>query len=218
MNVIAALIGRILLSLIFIVSGAGKLFDPAGTEALITGVGLPSGLAIPAGLFELIAGLALALGFMTRLFAVLLAGFCLVTAFFFHNQFGDPTQAAMALKNVAIAGGLLCLFAHSQMRWSYDSMRLTRKAEVAERDAAEKVREAELRAAKAEAAREAQERAMQTTQIIPARTVAPSEAAPVAAAPIAAAPARGVSTRHDRDGDGVDDRIEHTPVDPRIRP
>lgn len=208
MNTIAALIGRILLSLIFIVSGASKLFDPAGTEALITGVGLPSGLAIPAGLFELIAGLALALGFMTRLFSVLLAGFCLVTAFFFHNQFGDPMQAAMALKNVAIAGGLLCLFAHSQMRWSYDSMRLKRKAEIAERDGAEKVREAELRAARAEAANEAHERARQQTQVAPA----PAAVAPAAAS--APLPAR----HHDRDRDGVDDRIENTPVDPRLRP
>ncbi len=214
MNTIAALIGRILLSLIFIVSGANKLFDPAGTEALITGVGLPSGLAIPAGLFELIAGLALALGFMTRLFSVLLAGFCLVTAFFFHNQFGDPMQAAMALKNVAIAGGLLCLFAHSQMRWSYDSMRLKRKAEIAERDseltrrdADAKVREAELRAEKAEAVAKAQAEG--------ARTVfapAPASTAPVGAAPVVA---RG---RHDRDRNGVDDRVETTPVDPRLRP
>jgi putative oxidoreductase len=209
MNTIAALIGRILLSLIFIVSGASKLFDPAGTEALITGVGLPAGLAIPAGLFELIAGLALALGFMTRLFSVLLAGFCLVTAFFFHNQFGDPMQAAMALKNVAIAGGLLCLFAHSQMRWSYDSMRLKRKAEIAERDAAEKVREAELRAAKAEAANEAHERTLQQTHVAPA-------AAPVA--PVVATSNRVPAKRHDRDRDGVDDRVENTPVDPRLRP
>lgn len=214
MNTIAALIGRILLSLIFIVSGVSKLFDPSGTEALITGVGLPPGLGIPAGLFELIAGLALLLGFMTRLVSVLLAGFCLVTAFFFHNEFGDPMQAAMALKNVAIAGGLLCLFAHSQMRWSYDSMRLTRKAEIAERDAAEKVREADLRAARAEAANEAHERTLQKTQFAPASTVAP--VAPVA--PAVATSGRKIATRRDRDGDGVDDRVEHTSVDPRLRP
>ena len=210
MNTIAAFIGRILLALIFIVSGAGKLFDPAGTEALITGAGLPAGLAIPAGLFELIAGLAVALGFMTRLFSILLAGFCLATAFFFHNQFGDPMQAAMALKNVAIAGGFLCLFAHSQMRWSYDSMRLTRKAEIAERDGAAKVREAELRAVKAEATSEALQKstaAQQKTQFAPAPVAAPVVAAPVVA--------RGT---RDRDRDGVDDRIEHSAVDPRIRP
>lgn len=218
MNTIAALIGRILLSLIFIGSGASKLFDPAGTEAMITGVGLPAGLAIPTGLFELIAGLAIALGFMTRLFAILLAGFCLVTAFFFHNQIGDPMQLAMALKNVAIAGGLLCLFAHTQMRWSYDSMRLTRKAELAERkseitqrDADAKIHEAELRATKAEAHSEAQAQG--------ARTVfAPPPSAAEQVVPMSAATTRIAPSTRDRDGDGVDDRIEHPAVDPRLRP
>ena len=218
MNTIAALIGRILLALIFIGSGASKLFDPAGTEAMITGVGLPAGLAIPAGLFELIAGLAIALGFMTRLFAILLAGFCLVTAFFFHNQIGDPMQLAMALKNVAIAGGLLCLFAHTQMRWSYDSMRLTRKAELAERkaeitqrDAEAKIHEAELRATKAEAHSEAQAQG--------ARTVfAPASPAGQPVVPMAITATRNAPSTGDRDGDGANDRIEHPAVDPRLRP
>ena len=194
MNMIAAAIGRILLSLIFIVSGASKLFDPATTEAMIVGAGLPGGLAIPAGAFELIGGIAIALGFMTRLFSILLAGFCLATALFYHRDFTDPVQSAMALKNVAIAGGYLCLFAHSQMRWSYDSMRLTRKAEIAERDAGVKVHDAELRATAAEARAEG----LRTAPVVPA------------AAPVAAAPAI------DRDHDGIDDRDE--PIDPRLRP
>ncbi|MCW1382224.1 DoxX family protein [Novosphingobium sp. KCTC 2891] len=150
MNTIAALVGRILLAVIFVVSGINKLFDLAGTETLITGAGLPSGLALPTALFELIGGLAIALGFMTRLFSILFAGFSLVTVLFFHRDFTDPMQATMALKNVAIAGGFLCLFAHSQMRWSYDSMRLRRRGEVATREAEERAREAELRAARAE--------------------------------------------------------------------
>ena len=206
MNVIAAFVGRIMLSLIFIVSGISKLFDPSTTEALITGAGLPSGLALPAGIFELVAGLAIALGFMTRLFSILLAGFCLVAILFFHREFTDPVQAAMAMKNLAIAGGLLCLFAHSQMRWSYDSMRLSRKAEIAERDAAAKVHEAELRASAAEARAEG------------------LQAAPVTAAPVVDRDRDGVddraqptrAARIDRDRDGIDDRDE--PIDPRLRP
>lgn len=194
MNVIAALIGRIMLSLIFIVSGATKLFNPAATEAMIVKAGLPPGLAIPAGIFELVAGLAIALGFMTRLVSMMLAGFCLVTALFFHHDFTDPMQAANAMKNVAIAGGFLCLFAHSQMRWSYDSMRLTRRAEIAERDSAAKIHEAELRATAAEARADG----LRTAPVVPA--------APV----IVAAPAV------DRNRDGIDDRDE--PIDPRLRP
>lgn len=155
MNTVAALVGRIFLALIFIVSGFAKLFDIAGTEATIVGAGLPSGLAVPIGLFEVIGGLAIVLGFMTRLFAILFAVFSLATILFFHRAFGDPMQAAMALKNLAIAGGFLCLFAHSQMRWSYDSMRIARKGEVATREAEERAREAELRAARAQGHAEA---------------------------------------------------------------
>ena len=212
MNMIAAFVGRVLLSIIFIVAGISKLFDPATTEAMITGAGLPAGLAIPTGIFELVGGLAIALGFMTRIFSILLAGFCLVTILFFHREFTDQMQAAMAMKNLAIAGGLLCLFAHSQMRWSYDSMRLTRRAEIAERDGAAKVQEAELRAASAEARADG------------LRT-APVVAAPLAAAPVIDRDRDGVddrdqraapSPRHDRDRDGIDDRAE--PIDPRLRP
>ena len=95
---------------------------------------------------------------------------------------------------------MLCLFAHSQMRWSYDSMRLTRKAEIAERDGATKVHDAEVRAAAAEARADG----LRTT--------------PVAAAPVAVAPAidRNRDGGDDRDRDGIDDRNE--PIDPRLRP
>lgn len=143
MSAIAAFVGRILLALIFILAGISKLSDIAGTNAYIQSVGMPAGLGLPAGLFELIAGSAIAFGFMTRLFSILLAGFCLLTAVLFHANFTDPIQMAMFLKNVAIAGGLLCLFAQSQMRWSYDAMRERRGLERSTRDA-------DLRAAKAE--------------------------------------------------------------------
>lgn len=150
MSHVAAFIGRIMMAVIFIVSGFGKLVNLSGTDAMLTGAGLPAGLALPVALFELLGGVALVIGLMTRLVAVLLAAFTLLAALFFHNQLTDPVQQIHALKNLAIAGGLLCLFAHSQMRWSYDSMQLRRRAERAERDAASRVHEAELRAARAE--------------------------------------------------------------------
>ncbi len=150
MNTVAAFVGRILLAAIFIISGISKLFDPIGTNAMIVKAGLPDGLAMPVALFELVGGLAITLGFMTRLFAVLFAGFCLLAILFFHRDFADPMQSTMALKNLAMAGGFLCLFAHSQMRWSYDSMRLARRGEITTRDAEARAREAELRAARAE--------------------------------------------------------------------
>lgn len=165
MNQIAALVGRLLLALLFVVSGANKLFALAATDTLIASAGLPPGLALPVALFEVIGGLAIAIGVMTRLFAVLFAGFSIVTMLLFHRDFADPLQAAMALKNLAIAGGFLCLFAHSQMRWSYEAMRIARRGEVAARSAEERAREADLRAARAEAKAEA------LARIAPARPV-----------------------------------------------
>lgn len=143
MSSIAAVIGRILLAIIFIVSGGTKLMNVAATEAMIVGAGLPGGLAIPTGLFEVIAGLCLVLGLMTRIASILLAGFTLIAAILYHNRLTDPIQSAMFLKDVAIAGGLLLVFAHSQMWYGWDHMRRRRHDELAARDA-------ELRAARAE--------------------------------------------------------------------
>ena len=155
MSTIAAVIGRVLIAVIFIVSGIQKLWDPGPAAQMLASTNLPANLALPTGAFEVIAGLLLAVGLMTRLVAILLAGFCLVTIFFFHNQFGDPMQAAQALKNIAIAGGLLVVFAYGHMRWSYDHMRAARRGEVATRDAEVRAHEAELRAARAEGRAEA---------------------------------------------------------------
>ena len=76
-------------------------------------------------------GLRLAYGAMdltVGLVAILLAGFCLVTIFFFHNDFADPLQGTLALKNLAIMGGLLMTFAYGQVRGTFDYMRERRKA------------------------------------------------------------------------------------------
>lgn len=126
-----AFVGRLMLALIFIVAGAMKLGDLAGTGAQMAAVGFPASLALPAALFELIAGICIVLGIFTRLFSFLLAGFCLVTALVFHGNTADPMQAAMAMKNIAIAGGFLCLFAYGSAAWSLDAMRERRKAEAA---------------------------------------------------------------------------------------
>lgn len=150
MTMLLAFIGRLLIALLFIVSGVNKLVDIGGTQALLASANLPSWLALPTGLLELIAGLALVFGFMTRLVAVLLALFCLATAFFFHHNFIDPMQAAMLLKNIAIAGGLLCLCAADTARWSYDAIRQRRREELEARKAEREAHEAELRAARAE--------------------------------------------------------------------
>lgn len=155
MSKIAATIGRVLIGILFIASGFSKLTDLGGTAAMISGAGLPGQLALPVALFELIAGLCLAVGFAVRLVSVLLALFTAATILFFHNRFTDPAQAVAALKNLAVIGGLALAFAHSQMWWHYYSIRTERRGEVATRDAERRVHEAELRAARAEAHAEA---------------------------------------------------------------
>jgi putative oxidoreductase len=150
MNTLLAFVGRLMIAILFLISGAGKLMDVAATDQMIRSVGLPGGLAVYTGLFEVIAGLALVFGVATRGFAVLLAGYCLVAAFFFHNNLTDPVQSAMLLKNIAIAGGLLCLTALDNVRWSYDAMRARRRVEVAELRAGQRAHDAEIRAARAE--------------------------------------------------------------------
>ena len=155
MSAIAAFLGRLMLALLFVLSGIQKIMDPTNAATELAKKSLPTSLAMPTGIFEVVAGLFLALGIMTRLSSILLAGFTLLTVFFFHNQFGDPMQAAQALKNIAIAGGLLVVFAYGHMRWSYDHMRAARRGEVATRDAEARAHEAELRAARAEGAAQA---------------------------------------------------------------
>ena len=141
MAFLASVIGRMLLGLIFIVSGIAKIMHVSATAELIAkATTLPPSIALPVGIFELVFGVFLAVGFMTRVSSVLLFGFTIATVVLFHNKVGDPLQVQMALKNVAIAGGLLMVFAYGQARGSVDVWR--------ERDRA---RRAELRAAKAEA-------------------------------------------------------------------
>lgn len=132
MSTIAAVIGRIFIAVIFILSGVQKLLDPGPTAQMLASTNLPANFALPTGAFELIAGLLLAVGLLTRLVSILLAGFCLLTIFFFHSQIGDPMQATQALKNLAMAGGLLTVFAYGQVRGTFDAVREERRRHRAE--------------------------------------------------------------------------------------
>lgn len=124
-----AAIGRIMLALIFIVSGAMKLTDIDGTGAYIATAGLPANLALPVALAEILGGLMIVFGVFTPVTALVFAAFCLLTALMFHRETADPLQAAAALKNIAIAGGFLCLFAYDQKSWSFDAYRARRRRE-----------------------------------------------------------------------------------------
>ena len=100
---------RAAMAAIFLLSGISKIGAFEAMQAYMEAFGLPGVLLIPTIAFEVLAGIALLLGFGTRQAAFLLAGFCIVTALVFHRNFGDQVQQIMFLKNVAMAGGLLLL-------------------------------------------------------------------------------------------------------------
>lgn len=106
-----ALLARVLLATIFVLSGAAKLADPAGTAAYVASAGLPAPTlaAWGAALLELLGGLAVLSGYRARSAALALAGFSVLAAVFFHNQLADQNQMIHFMKNLAIGGGLLQL-------------------------------------------------------------------------------------------------------------
>lgn len=125
-----SLAGRVLLAMIFVLAGPGKLANPAGTAAYMASSGLPANhlLAQAVGAFELLAGLALIIGFQTRWAALALAGFTLVASFIFHAFWAMPAEQQMMqqllfMKNIALAGGLLVLAAHGAGALSLDARR-----------------------------------------------------------------------------------------------
>lgn len=123
------LTGRVLLAAIFVLSGVGKLMAPAATIGYIESVGLPFATVglIVAIAVELGGGLMLALGFKTRLVAIGLAIFSVVTGLAFHNAVGDQNQLIHLLKNLAMAGGLLQVAAFGAGAYSFDQ-RAARRA------------------------------------------------------------------------------------------
>lgn len=120
MHAQAHLVGRILLAIIFIMAGIGKVMDPAGTTGYMASVGLPALLLWPTILLELGGGIALAVGFKTKIVALLLAGFSILAAVLFHTDSSNQMQMIMFLKNLAISGGLLQLYCTGATAFALD--------------------------------------------------------------------------------------------------
>ena len=116
----AAPIGRIFLSSIFVLSGMSKISGYAATQGYMEAMGVPGALLPAVIVLEIFGGLAVVLGWHTRVAAFLLAGFSLLSAVMFHADFSDQTQFIMFMKNVALAGGLLMLVSLGAGAFSLD--------------------------------------------------------------------------------------------------
>jgi len=124
-------LARILLSFMFILAGFGKITDPAGTAGMIAGAGLPAATALTylAGLFELLTGLAVLVGFQVRIVGWLLAAFCVFTAVVFHLPYASGAELVnilnqiMVMKNFTLAGAYILLATVGAGAYSIDARR-----------------------------------------------------------------------------------------------
>lgn len=124
----AAPVGRLLLSVMFIMAGLQKIGGFAGTQGYMEAMGVPGALLPLVIATEVLGGLAVLFGFWTRTSAFLLAGFTLLAGLIFHFDFADQMQAILFMKNVAIAGGLMMLVAMGPGAYALDNRRETAHA------------------------------------------------------------------------------------------
>ena len=119
---IVELIGRVFLSTLFLIEGVGKLFAQEQVITYMENYGVPAILFVPAVALEILFPLLLIVGYKTRLSAIVLAAFTILLAVIFHTDFSNQMQLTQFLKNFAIAGGFLIIFAYSPDKYSIDYM------------------------------------------------------------------------------------------------
>ena len=118
---LSAPIGRLFLSMIFIFSGFTKITGYAATQGYMESMGVP-GMLLPLVIaVEIFGGLAILFGFKARFVAILLVGFNIISALLFHQFWIDDSQMNPFMKNIAMAGGFLMIFAHGAGAYSIDN-------------------------------------------------------------------------------------------------
>jgi putative oxidoreductase len=122
-NDLPLLLGRVLLGALFVMAGLGKLGDVSGFAGYMASGGVPAFLAWPVVLFEILGGLAIIAGVLTRPVALALAAFCVISAGLYHFVPADQMQMTQFLKNLAIAGGFVALAIAGPGRYAVDARR-----------------------------------------------------------------------------------------------
>jgi putative oxidoreductase len=118
--------GRVLIAVLFLLSGLSKIAAPEMTQGYIASAGLPAPFLgyLIAIIVEVGGGVLLVIGYRTRVVALVMAAFTLAAALAFHHDFADQNQMIHFLKNVAIVGGLLQVAAFGAGSFSLDARRL----------------------------------------------------------------------------------------------
>ena len=120
MSNIVDLIGRVLISALFLISAFNKIFNLEGSMNWMEGFGVPGFFIFPAIAIEIILPVLVIVGYQARIAAGILAIFCLTTAFLFHFDFSDQSQLVSFLKNIGLAGGFLFIVANGTKDWAVD--------------------------------------------------------------------------------------------------
>ena len=121
MEKVSQLVARLFLGHIFLLAGVSKISGYEGTQGYMDAMGVP-GMLLPAViLLEIVGGLAIIIGWQTKWASIALAGFTVIAAFIFHNNFSDQIQMILFMKNIAITGGLMLLAVHGAGAFSVDN-------------------------------------------------------------------------------------------------
>tara|TARA_Y100000816_G_scaffold270271_1_gene233889 strand:- start:1014 stop:1400 length:387 start_codon:yes stop_codon:yes gene_type:complete len=114
------LVGRIFISLVFLLSGYNKIFNYDNTITWMEGFGIPGFLLWPAIVLEILLPIFIIIGYRTKISALILGAFCIATALLFHLDFTNQMQTIALLKNFGLAGGFLFIAVNGPKEWAID--------------------------------------------------------------------------------------------------
>ena len=117
----AAPAGRLFIASMFVMSGLNKMDNYSSTAGWMEAMGVPGSLLPLVIALEVLGGIAIIIGWQTRITAALFAGFCIMSAVIFHANFSDQNQMIPFMKNISIAGGFLFLVVHGAGPFSVDN-------------------------------------------------------------------------------------------------
>lgn len=120
-NTVSAPIGRLLISFIFLMSGLNKIGNYSNTSGWMESMGVSNSLLPLVIIIEILAAIAIIVGWKTKIAAFLLASFCILSGLIFHNDFSNQVEMIMLMKNFAIAGGFLILVVNGPGNFSLDN-------------------------------------------------------------------------------------------------